>query len=194
MDDIKLLIVEDDPVWMKCISEYIEQEEDILVVKKAATEEEALQISELDVDVVLLDLSLSEDEEDLGGLRVANKLFEQGIKKIIMLTSWDEPEIILEAFDNGATNYINKSSYRDIPKAVREAYYDKISIHSDVSSVLLKELKLERKTRVLTPTEREVFKLKEEGLNKSQIAEKLFKSVETIKKQLQMIKKKMNNI
>ncbi|MCM3603135.1 response regulator transcription factor [Robertmurraya korlensis] len=194
MDNIRLLIVEDDQVWMKCISEYIEQEEDILVVKKASTEEDALQISELDVDVVLLDLSLSEDEEDLGGLRIANQLYEQGIKKIIMLTSWDEPEIILEAFDNGATNYINKSSYRDIPKAIREAYYDKISIHSDVSSVLLKELKLERKTRVLTPTEREVFKLKEEGLNKVQIAEKLFKSVETIKKQLQMIKKKMNNI
>ncbi|WP_456363398.1 helix-turn-helix transcriptional regulator [Priestia aryabhattai] len=44
---------------------------------------------------------------------------------------------------------------------------------------------------MLTPTEREVYTLREQGLNKSQIADKLYKSVETIKRQLRIIKSKM---
>ncbi|KXZ13166.1 response regulator transcription factor [Bacillus nakamurai] len=190
MDKIRLMIVEDDSVWMKCISELVQKETDIIVVSQAFTKEEALQIDSSDVDVVLMDLTLSEDEE-LGGLHLSRELNEKGFEKIIMLTFWDEPAVILESFDKGATNYINKTSYKDIPEAIREAYKDKVSFNADVSSLLINELKLERKASVLTPAEREVFKLKEKGLSRAQIAEKLFKSVETIKKQLKTIKEKI---
>ncbi|KJJ41465.1 LuxR family transcriptional regulator [Bacillus subtilis] len=190
MDKIRLMIVEDDAVWMKCISELVQKETDIIVVSQAFTKEEALQIDSPDVDVVLMDLTLSEDEE-LGGLHLSRELNEKGFEKIIMLTSWDEPAVILESFDIGVTNYINKTSYKDIPKAIREAYSDKVSFNADVSSLLINELRLERKASVLTPAEREVFKLKEKGLSRAQIAEKLFKSVETIKKQLKTIKEKI---
>ncbi|HDR4885426.1 TPA: response regulator transcription factor [Bacillus cereus] len=193
MNKIRLMIVEDDPVWMKCLSNYIEKENDITLVKKAYTKEEALQVADDNVDVILLDLTLSESENDenLNGLDVAGQLYDRGFKKIIMLTSWDEREIILEAFDKGAINYVMKSSYRDIPKVIREAYQNKVSIHSDVSTVLIHELKTERKATVLTPSEREIYKLKERGLNKIQIAKQLCKSVETVKKQFKMIKNKM---
>lgn len=191
MDNIRLLIVEDDPVWMKCISEYVEKENDITVVKKAFTEEEALQVTCSNIDVALMDLTLS-DDEDFSGLKVASRLYKNGLKKIIMLTSWDDPAIILESFDNGATNYIKKNSYSNIPKAIREAYYDQVSIHADISTLIINELRMERKARVLTPAEREVYKLKEQGLTKTQIAQKLYKSVETIKKHLKMIKSKIN--
>ncbi|RPK03266.1 hypothetical protein BSBH6_02740 [Bacillus subtilis] len=190
MDKIRLMIVEDDAVWMKCISELVQKETDIIVVSQAFTKEEALQIDSPDVDVVLMDLTLSEGEE-LGGLHLSRELNEKGFEKIIMLTSWDEPAVILESFDIGVTNYINKTSYKDIPKAIREAYSDKVSFNADVSSLLINELRLERKASVLTPAEREVFKLKEKGLSRAQIAEKLFKSVETIKKQLKTIKEKI---
>ncbi|WP_317906571.1 response regulator transcription factor [Bacillus subtilis] len=190
MDIIRVMIVEDDSVWMKCISDLVQKEADIIVVSQAFTKEEALQIDSSDVDVVLMDLTLSEDEE-LGGLHLSRELNDKGFEKIIMLTSWDEPAVILESFDKGATNYINKSSYRDIPRAIREAYTDKVSFNADVSTLLINELRLERKARVLTPAEREVFRLKEKGLTRAQIAEKLFKSVETIKKQLKTIKRKI---
>ncbi len=186
------MIVEDDPVWMKCISNYVKKENDITVVKQAYTKEDALQVVCDNVDVVLLDLTLSKEDENLSGLLVASRLSDKGLKKIIMLTSWDDTEIILESFDTGAINYITKTSYRDIPDAIREAYQGKVSLHSDVSSVLISELKRERKVKVLTPAEREVYDLKEKGLNKKQISEKLYKSLETIKKQLKMIKSKLN--
>lgn len=190
MDKIKVMIVEDDPVWMKCISDLVERESDILVVNRSRNKEDALQANFQDIDVVLMDLTLSEEEE-LGGLHLSKELYELGLKKIIMLTSWDEPAVILESFDKGAANYINKTAYREIPKAIRDAYTDKVSFNSDVSTLLVNELRLERKASVLTPAEREVYKLKEKGLSRSQIAETLFKSVETIKKQLKTIKGKM---
>lgn len=192
MDKIKLMIVEDDPVWMKYISSYVGKENDITVVKQAYTKEEALQVTGLNIDVVLMDLTLSEDDNDLGGLEVASQLYKRGLTKIIMLTSWDETEIILESFDMGAINYVTKLSYRDIPNAIREAHQGKVSLHPDVSNVLISELKKERKIKVLTPVQREVYELKQQGLSKTQIAQKLYKSVETIKQHLKVIKSKIN--
>ena len=192
MCPIKLMVVEDDPVWMKCVCEYVEKEEDITVVKQAYTKEQAIQVNNEQVDIVLMDLSLTKDEADLSGIEVARKLYSKGMKKIIMLTSWEEPDAILESFDIGAINYVTKTSYRDIPKAVRDAYEGKVSLHSDVSPILVKELKKERKIKVLTPTERDVYELKEKGLSRKQIAEKLYKSVETVKKQLKIIRSKIN--
>lgn len=191
MQQIRVMLVEDDAVWMKCLKNYIEKEEDILIIRQAYTEEEALQGNIEEIDVVLLDVTLTPEDNNLDGLEVANKLTEKGFHKIIMLTSWDEKEIILEAFDNGAINYVTKNSYKDIPKVIREAFYDKTCLHSDVSAVLVGALKTERKARVLTPSEREVFYLKESGHSKTEIAKKLFKSAETIKKQLQKIYSKI---
>ncbi|AJI25671.1 response regulator [Priestia megaterium] len=192
MDDkIKLMIVEDDLVWMQSISDYVQKDDDIIVVEQAYNKEEALQVDCTNIDVVLLDLSLSIDDENFSGLEVASYLYKKGLKKIIMLTSWDEKDIILECFDTGVVNYITKTSYRDIPNAIREAFRGKVSLHADVTNVLVGELRKERKVKILTPTEREVYTLKEQGLNKSQIADKLYKSVETIKRQLRIIKSKM---
>ncbi|KAB2489609.1 response regulator [Priestia endophytica] len=192
MCPIKLMVVEDDPVWMKCVCEYVEKEEGITVVKQAYTKEQAIQVNNEQVDIVLMDLSLTKDEADLSGIEVARKLYSKGMKKIIMLTSWEETDTILESFDIGAINYVTKTSYRDIPKAVRDAYEGKVSLHSDVSPILVKELKKERKIKVLTPMERDVYELKEKGLSRKQIAEKLYKSVETVKKQLKVIRSKIN--
>lgn len=188
---IRLMIVEDDEVWMKCLTNFIEKEDDLVVVKKAYNKEQAIDSDPEMIDVVLLDLTLNEDAANLSGFEVASQLKEKGINRIIMLTSWDEEEVILKAFDEGATNYVNKTSYRDIPRVVRDAFENKVSIHSDVSSVVINALTTERKISVLTPSERQVYTLKEKGLNKVQIADVLFKSVETIKKQLKKINDKI---
>lgn len=71
-------------------------------------------------------------------------------------------------------NFIKVSSYKEIPNVIREVYYNKVNIRPDISSLIINELRMERKTRVLTAAEREVYRLKEEGLTRGQIAEKLF--------------------
>lgn len=190
MERIKVMLVEDEEFWRQNITFELKQVPDIEITIVATSKSEALEnFCPSKVDVALVDLCLTKHQFD--GLEIVEALAERNLEKSIVLTSIQEKEIILKAFDCGAINYITKSSCKDIVEAIREAYHNKVSIHSDVSQVLTKELRKERRLKVLSPAEREVFNLKEIGLNKSQIAKKLCKSVETIKKQLQTIKRKV---
>ena len=138
MTQINVMLVEDDPVWEDCLSSFIEREQDLNVVS-AASKEAIRAYKENNVDVALVDVMLSPNECD--GLDTALELKQLGLSNIIMLTALNDKEIILDAFDKGAVNYITKTSYRDIPRAVREAYSDHPGIHSDASAVLVAELK-----------------------------------------------------
>lgn len=191
MERIKVMLVEDEEFWRENIIFELKQVPEIEVTIVAASKFEALKkFCPSKVDVALVDLCLTKHQVD--GLELVKALAERKFLKIIVLTSIREKESILKAFDCGTINYITKSSCKDIVTAIREAYYNRVSIHSDVSNVLINELKRERKGKVLTPLEREIYELKEQGLNKSQIAQKLYKSVETIKSHLKIIKSKMN--
>lgn len=191
MNKINVLLLEDDPVWTDCISSYIEREHDIAVICCTASTEEAIQSFRLNkVDVALVDIMLSPNCCD--GLDAAYELKQMGLSKIIMLTSLNEKEVILDAFDKGAMNYITKTSFRDIPQAIREAYNESAGVHPDASYVLISELKKERRlNKILTPTEREVYDLKEKGMNKAEIAKYLCYSVDTVKKQIKRIQSKI---
>ena len=191
MERIKVMLVEDEEFWRENIIFELKQVPDIEVTIIAASKFEALEkFCPSKVDVALVDLCLTKHQFD--GLEIVKALTERDLEKIIVLTSIQEKEIILKAFDCGTLNYITKSSCKDIVAAIREAYHNRVSIHSDVSNVLINALKRERKVKVLTSIEREVYELKEQGLNKRQIAQKLYKSVETIKSHMKIIKSKIN--
>ncbi|MBM7652799.1 response regulator transcription factor [Neobacillus cucumis] len=185
---IKVMLVEDDEFWQKQLALDLNKEEDIQVVKIAATKLEALNsLDSIEIDVVLMDINLTENKLD--GLEAAKEITRiKGLKpKVIMLTSLSEQEVIVKAFQNGAVNYITKSNFHDIVKAVRDAYADKSSIHCDAASAMRNELHLMQ----LSPSEREIYDLREKGFNKTQMSEILHKSVNTIKTQLRSIRDKL---
>jgi two-component system response regulator DevR len=185
---IRVLIVEDDPFWQEQLCHDLSDEPDITVLASVAGKDEALNfISEHQVDIVLMDINLTENRLDgIEATRmIARSMSER--TKVIMLTSIHHSEVIIDSFRKGAINYITKSNYSDLVTAIREAYQGKSSIHPNVADAVRADLKLS----VLTPMEREVYRMKEQGFNKSQIAETLFKSVNTIKSQLKSIRDKM---
>jgi DNA-binding NarL/FixJ family response regulator len=193
--NIKVVLVEDEPFWQKNISKYIEKEaNNIDVVDVVVCKEEMLETlkKEPEIDVVLLDLNLT--RANLDGIEIIEILSNQGIKTIALTSIVDE-EVIINSFESGAINYINKSSIFDIISAIHEAVEGRNRIHSDASSALLtriKEEKKEKKIRLLTSSEQEIYTLQQKGYSRKKIAESLFKSVETVKKQIQSIKKKLN--
>ncbi|KIL41786.1 hypothetical protein SD70_05420 [Gordoniibacillus kamchatkensis] len=190
MSKIKVLLVEDDAFWRSRLSRDLGAEADIEVVGTATDREEAVAVlRRSEADVVLLDVNLTENNLDgLEAAREINRLStQQRPIRIVMLTSIDEEDVIIRSFQNGATNYMTKSSCEDILKAIRDAYSGRSAIHPDAAPVLVREMQLS----VLTPMEKEVYKWREKGLSKNQIAEKLFKSVNTIKSQLKSIRNKL---
>ncbi|WP_411348469.1 hypothetical protein [Paenibacillus sp. WLX2291] len=69
---------------------------------------------------------------------------------------------------------IKKLLYMDLPDAIRAAQLKQVSIHPGIFHILISELKKERKLRyVLTPIERQVYDLKEKGMNRNEIAKAL---------------------
>jgi two-component system response regulator DevR len=190
METIKVMLVEDDPFWLNHLAVDLNAEQDLEVVVMAATKEEALAgIRQCPIDVVLLDIHLTGG--NLDGLDAAKAIKQVSEAKVIMLTSMDEKEVILDAFCKGADNFIYKSSFRDIIGAVRDAYRNRVSIHADVSQILASELVKERKLRILTAVERELYDLQEQGLSKTEMAKYLYKSVYTVKNQLRKMKEKL---
>jgi DNA-binding NarL/FixJ family response regulator len=190
--NIKVVLVEDEPFWQKNISKYIKRETDnIDVVAVVVCKEEMLEVlkKEPEIDVVLLDINLT--RANLDGIEIIEILSNHGIKTIALTSIVDE-EVILKSFESGAINYINKSSIFDIISAIQEAVEGRNRIHSDSSPALLSKIKKEKKIRLLTSSEQEIYSLQQKGYSKKKIAETLFKSVETVKKQVQSIKKKLN--
>lgn len=189
MGRIRVMLVEDDPFWQQNLSSDLADEPDMEVVAVAGTKEEAVEAAmSHPIDVILMDINLTANNLDgLEALKeIVPRLMEDGIK-VIMLTSLTEREIIMKSFQLGALNYITKQSYKDIVKAIREAYEDRSTIHADAARIMRSEIQLME----LTPMEREVFELRKVGLSKTQISEKLHKSTNTIKSQLKSIKNKL---
>ncbi|KQO00592.1 response regulator transcription factor [Paenibacillus sp. Leaf72] len=188
MSHIRVLLVEDDPDWVKAMTLFLNKEADLLIVGAASTAEEALSLARtLSFDVALLDIQLADHQQN--GIYTAVEMHRIHAAKIIMLTSMSEEEVMTQAFTAGAINYIEKTNFRQLPEAIRSAYH-----HPAPMEALLKEfarLKREEQLKDLTSAEREVFELIEQGYTQTQIEQKLYKAESTLKNQVNKMLKKL---
>lgn len=188
MNIIKVLLVEDDQVWADGISQLLSREPDMTVIHAAATQEEAIHAFP-NADIVLMDINLTSNQLD--GLELAAEMRRQ-VKpvKIIMLTAMTDRDTILEAFSAGAVQYVSKTDFLQIVPTIRSIMY------AGTALTMLSEdyarLKAEQAMASLTPAERELLPLLEQGLSSKAIALKLHKAHSTVKNQLGSIFKKLN--
>ncbi|WP_246070771.1 response regulator transcription factor [Paenibacillus kobensis] len=189
MNHLKLMIVEDDPHWLKLLTQMLNEEPDFLVAGSADHYEEAIRVyDQLRPDVVMVDVILGKDRS--GGIKTAADLGARpSPPSIVMLTSLTDAQVVTQSFAAGAIQYIAKRNYRELPGTIR-------SLHRDFSplSLLLddyRRLRVEEQLKELTPSERHIFELIEQGLSMSQIEQQLFKSHSTVKNQMNKILKKL---
>ncbi|OME95239.1 MULTISPECIES: response regulator transcription factor [Paenibacillus] len=189
MNRIQIFLVEDDPDWIKSMTVFLNAQEDMIVVGTAESPEQAIAMAQiLSFDIVLMDIQLTAGRHD--GIYTAAEILDRKPQaKAIMLTSLGDELAIMQSFTAGAINYIEKSRFKELPAAIRSAVF-----HPGSMEVLLKEfarLKREEQLRGLTPAEREVFDLLDEGYTHSQMEQKLFKTESTLKNQINKILKKL---
>lgn len=189
MNRIQIFLVEDDPDWIKSMTVFLNAQEDMIVVGTAESPEQAIAMAQiLSFDIVLMDIQLTAGRLD--GIYTAAEILERKPQaKVIMLTSLGDELVIMQSFTAGAANYIEKPRFKELPAAIRSAV-----LRPGSMEVLLKEfarLKREEQLRGLTPAEREVFNLLDEGYTHSQMEQKLFKTESTLKNQINKILKKL---
>jgi DNA-binding NarL/FixJ family response regulator len=199
MNDIRVLIVEDDPDWLRGLSAYLASEPGIAVVASAGTTEEAaLAIRELDYDIVLMDIMLA---DEVAGIGLAQEVLMRGGAKVLMLTSMELKELMFDAFRAGAADYLIKSDFERIPAAIRDAYRNESPISAAAAAQMreefrrLKQLEQSYKKKELqekiTPSELQVLEMIDKGMSQPAIADKLVVSIRTIKVHVGNILKKL---
>lgn len=190
-NQLSILIVDDDPDWLEIISRVIKKENDMKVAATAVNKNEAVKAAGnlKDMDVVLMDISLSENNFD--GLDAAEDILKIRDTRIFMLTALKDKDVIIKAIKIGAVDYIVKDELYRMPDAIRSAVNN-----TSVSKTTFDEInKLQyelNKYKKLTHSEKELYDYKEEGYSIAKISKIMFKSTQTLKNQLNTMYRKFN--
>ncbi|WP_291146621.1 response regulator transcription factor [Flavobacterium sp. UBA7680] len=191
---IRVAIVEDDKHYSQALKNIIEFQENMECAAQFFNGKSALQkLEDLEPDVVLMDINL----QDLSGIDIVSKLTEtMPGTNFIMCTSFENDEKIFSALRAGASGYLVKGDPLDkIIQAILEAHNGGAPMSFSIAKRVLQHFQ-ESKVQVqslalLTVTEKEVLELLAQGLLYKEIADKKNVTIDTIKKHIGNIYRKL---
>ncbi|MBU1099105.1 MAG: response regulator transcription factor [Bacteroidetes bacterium] len=195
MEKIKVVIADDHPMFRGGVRQALETDGNINVIGEASNGKEALEIIlEQKPHVAVLDINMP----FLTGLQVAKELREKDNKvEIVLLTMFDDEDILNEAMDLGVKAYILKESAAlDIVNAVNMVHAGRNYISPALTLKLMEKKKNQNEFingyKDLSIKEIKVLKLIAESKSTKEIAEDLFLSPKTVENYRYRISEKLN--
>ena len=179
---VRVLVVDDHPMFAASLAQALESEPDLLVVAQATSIAEARgSLASTAPDVVLLDHRLP-DGDGVGAIAGLHGIRPSA--RIVVLTATASDRVLVAAMEAGAAGFIAKTQQLDdVIAGVRAAAQGE----SVVSAKLLTRLlpRLQRRSgggrTELTEREREILDLLARGLPNADIAHELTLSVHTVR-------------
>jgi DNA-binding NarL/FixJ family response regulator len=194
---IKVMLVDDQNLVRKGVRSLLELSEEIEVIAEAADGAEAIRmIPEVGPDVVLLDMRMP----GLSGLDVLRQLSAtQSLPPTIILTTFDDDELVLAGIQSGARGYLLKDvALADLVSAIRTVAEGGTIVKPAVTQRLLKGLaNLQNdfssldQPDPLTDRETEILRLMAGGYSNKEIANSLGVAEGTVKNHVSNILSKM---
>ena len=204
---IRLLIVDDHPLFRAGLEQIMEYEDHITIVGQSDNGERAIEDSRrLSPDVILLDVNLP---GGMNGLQVARKIrTELPNISIIILTAYHDIEQVVHAISVGASSYcpkdIKPETLIKIIEAVRHGYFviEQTRMNQEQRDKWLDQqirqlsgpytIDGDEHYSPLSPRETEILKHVTQGMSNKEIAYKLGISQQTVKNHMTSILKKLN--
>ena len=192
MNTIRILLADDHHLLLDGISSLLAGEEDLCVKDKAFDGEQVMHLVEQnDYDICLLDINIPK----LDGISAARAIKE---KKpaigIIILTSYNDRQIVEEMLEIGVSGYLLKNSTKqELTEAIRKVYGGGLFFSDEVQRTLMQNYirlnrgKIQPKDVQLTHRELEILQLLAREYTNDKIAAQLnisYRTVETHRKNL----------
>ncbi len=197
-DPIRVLIIDDHRMFADALQLLLGGEDDIDMAAAASTAEEALEIAGTVLpDVVLMDIDLP----GIDGIEATRILRQrQPLASVVIITAYQQPDVIASAIDAGASGYVPKTHAADeLVSVIRRAAAGEMVLPSKDIGAILGRLQKVREIRTdegqlvarLTPRELEVLQSLADGKSTDEIAQALFISPRTVRSHVKNVLAKL---
>jgi DNA-binding NarL/FixJ family response regulator len=197
MEKITVIVVDDHPLFLSGVQQIFKRQSDFEVIGAA---ENAAQLTSLlkqcQPSIILMDIEMPETN----GLDATALVRRQAPDtKVVILTGYDNPDLIFRALKIGAVGYLLKNTRaKEILDTLRRVAAGEVLLNPDLATKFLREFQrdqeaeeLRRLVQTLTPREDEVLRLVATGASNREISGQLFISELTVKMHLARIFRKL---
>lgn len=192
---IKVLIADDQTIVREGLATLLAYHKELEIVGQACNGTEACSLAkELKPDVILMDIRMP----DCDGIAATEAVLRENPNiKVLILTTFDEDDLIIKALKTGASGYLLKDSKSDrIAAGIQTVYDGGILLGPTAASKVVSRLDANRGRNSavglqlkekLSERKIEVLKLIGQGKSNSEIAEEIHISEGTVKNYVSQI-------
>ena len=191
MDKIKVIIADDSDFVRDGLNIILNIDDEFDVIGCAANGREAVNMAiKNKADVILMDIQMPE----MSGIEATKEIVSRELGKVLILTTFDDYDLVKQAIINGAKGYIMKNHTPDKLKQMIKSIYSGVNVLDEkVFNKFTESLNgcsSNFDETLFTSRELEIIKLVADGLSNKDIAANLFISEGTVKNHISTILEK----
>jgi DNA-binding NarL/FixJ family response regulator len=186
----RVLIIEDDPEIRHSFQVIVNSSQNFIVINTYNSCEAAIKHLVTDKpEIVLMDIGLPGGMNGIQGTKIIKE--KSPGTEIVMVSVYEDSELVFEALKSGASGYITKSAnYQELLAALEEIVRGGAPMSSKIARMVIDNFHVNLNSP-LTRRETEILSLIAEGKTYTQISEELFISKETSKTHIKNIYSKL---